>query len=480
MEFFRAGDPKFVHDLALPLSWLTTYTAYLNVGRETHDYARSGLCINSSGSGDGQWHRSGFGSDDYMYNLAIKHAYVLRPDPIFRRRIEITGRTVVGRYNRSVPEESRDIYLERLDVARGVLQHMEAGMNCAEFGLDNGNTCDTWLKAVMGEFIDDNLSTGAICQPDVVSGRQCPSAQTFMIVSMMYEFFMRVYLNHGDLNSGLQNAIVGIPQNLYEFAIDKGNGGNSINYRGNHAYLLSCTTNAARTSLTSCNFVNAGDGLYLYEHNINSLMATLLMGHFFDSSLDFCSKVEAVWTSQSTITNTWETVVVGNAGWIKGTSQMMSLMGYGVGMFDNCIGTTLPPSPATTAPVSAPTVVTPAPVEITPAPVASSSSPTGAPSCSDTSFRFRLRKNGKMISRGCSWVKNKATRKRCSLGGVSSMCPLTCNSCTPCIDGSSRYRFPWNGRMITRDCSWVNNKQTLQRCAVPGMSETCRVTCNSC
>ena len=55
-------------------SWLMGYTAYLNIGKEEHDYFRNGLCINSGGSGDGQWHRSGFGSDDYMYNLAMKHA----------------------------------------------------------------------------------------------------------------------------------------------------------------------------------------------------------------------------------------------------------------------------------------------------------------------------------------------------------------------------------------------------------------------
>ena len=118
VEFFRSGDPMWVHDFALPLANLMTYTAYLNVGKETHDFWRNGLCINSGGDGDGQWHRSGFGSDDYMYNLAVKFAYPLRPDPIHRRRIEMTGRTVRVRYDRSVPENQRDIYLEKLDVAR--------------------------------------------------------------------------------------------------------------------------------------------------------------------------------------------------------------------------------------------------------------------------------------------------------------------------------------------------------------------------
>ena len=50
----------------------------------------------------------------------------------------MTGRTVRTRYSRNVPESSRDIYLERLDVSRGVIQHMEAGMNCAEFGQSGG------------------------------------------------------------------------------------------------------------------------------------------------------------------------------------------------------------------------------------------------------------------------------------------------------------------------------------------------------
>ena len=48
----------------------------------------------------------------------MKYVYPLRPDPIHRRRIEMTGRTVRNRYDRSVAEGDRDIYLERLDVAR--------------------------------------------------------------------------------------------------------------------------------------------------------------------------------------------------------------------------------------------------------------------------------------------------------------------------------------------------------------------------
>ena len=360
VEYFRSGDPKWAHDLALPLSWLMTYTAYLNVGRTTQDYVRNGLCVNSGGSGDGQWHRNGGGSDDYMYNLAMKHAYVLRPDPIHRRRIEMTGRTVRIRYTRSTAEADRDIYLERLDIARGVIQHMEAGCNCAEFGKEGGNLCHNWFMAVMSELIVDNLSTGSICQPDTVrtdgNGRTCPQAQTFMQVSMMYEFFMRVYLNYGDLNGGMLKAVQGIPENLYTYAVDKS--GPVINFLGDHAYLLDCTTNAARTALTSCTYDNVpGDGSILYLHNINSLMSTILLGHFFKPSLGYCSVIEAAWSNGNAITTSWESIVVNNAGWIKGTSQMMSLMAYGVGMLDICrMGETSPPNqpPVTSPPVTPP------------------------------------------------------------------------------------------------------------------------------
>ena len=199
----------------------------------------------------------------------------------------------------------------------------------------------------MNEFIEDNLSTGSICQPDDVkfldNGRSCPQAQTFMQVSMMYEFFVRVYLSYGDVNGGLLKAVQGIPEGLFLFATSKNNG--NINYNGNHAYLLDCTTNASRTALVSCTYEDAGDGLYLYDHNVNSLMSVILLGHYFKPSLDYCKKVEDAWHSESLITSNWQSVHVNAAGWTKGTSQMMSMMAYGVGMLDLCNRPHSPTSP---------------------------------------------------------------------------------------------------------------------------------------
>ena len=105
----------------------------------------------------------------------------------------------------------------RYNILSSLMNHH--GMSCAEFTNTGGSSCHNWFLDVMSEFISDNLSTGVICQPDIVLGRNCDQPQTFMQFSMIYEFFIRVYLNYGDRDAGLRNAIVGIPSNFYEFGL---------------------------------------------------------------------------------------------------------------------------------------------------------------------------------------------------------------------------------------------------------------------
>ncbi len=497
VEFFRSGDPKWAHDFALPLSWLMTFTAYLNIGTETHDYVRNGLCVTSGGSGEGQWHRSGQGSDDYMYNLAMKHAYVLRPDPIHRRRIEMTGRTVKNRYDLNVPESNRDEYIDRLDISRGVMQHMEAGFNCAEFGRDGGSDCHNWFMAVLSEFIQDNLSTGSICQSDAAVGTSCPQPQTFMQVSMMFEFFMRAYLNYGDLEGGLLKAMGGIPENLYTYAVDKS--GSSINYLGDHSYLLNCVTNTARTALVSCSYEDAGDGLYLYQHNINSLLSCILLGQFFKPSLNYCDIIKTTWSSAaSAITTTWESVAVNGSGWIKGTSQMMSLIAYGVGMLDVCNGDSPTASPVAAPQSPAPTPLpTPSPSAIpdmppTPGPTSNptaepttspnTASPTAGPTSDPTAEPTASPNTAPPTSRPTSnptagpiFFPTKAP--------TSSPTPLpTLAPTSECRDSTGRFKFTKpGGKTIYKSCNWVKRKYTAWRCRrVNGTKEACPATCTNC
>jgi hypothetical protein len=61
------------------------------------------------------------------------------------------------------------------------------------------------------------------------------------------------------------------------------------------------------------------------------------------------------------------------------------------------------------------------------------------------------------------------------------MCPSTCGTCDSCVDSESRFKFMnLNGKKIGRDCSWVDNKATKQRCNISGVSDSCRETCGAC
>jgi hypothetical protein len=110
------------------------------------------------------------------------------------------------------------------------------------------------------------------------------------------------------------------------------------------------------------------------------------------------------------------------------------------------------------------------------------SSPTAAPSspCEDSPFRFKVEIDGQKKSRDCGWVATRATASRCKLTGVKEQCPSTCNKCPKCVDSILRYKFEYNGKKITRDCTWVANKSTNIRCAISGMEHTCRNTCGTC
>lgn len=73
--------------------------------------------------------------------------------------------------------------------------------------------------------------------------------------------------------------------------------------------------------------------------------------------------------------------------------------------------------------------------------------------CVDTNLRFRFKWWYRRMRRDCEWVGRRMTKKRCQIPGVASMCPQTCKKCNPCDDGSLRFRFRYNKRMISRDCS---------------------------
>jgi len=115
-----------------------------------------------------------------------------------------------------------------------------------------------------------------------------------------------------------------------------------------------------------------------------------------------------------------------------------------------------------------------------PTPTNPSPTPPTTGSCEDSLLRAKIVKDGRKITRDCTWVKNRATTSRCNLTGVKDHCSSTCNVCSPCTDSTLRFKFEYNGRMITRDCTWTGNRNKVGRCAIPGMESTCPVTCGAC
>jgi len=102
------------------------------------------------------------------------------------------------------------------------------------------------------------------------------------------------------------------------------------------------------------------------------------------------------------------------------------------------------------------------------------------PGCEDSPSRFKFPKNGKLVTKSCEWAARKNTIERCAISGVGETCPLTCETCETCADSPLRIKISIEGEMKTRSCEWAEKKNTIERCAFDGMAESCRVTCGSC
>ncbi len=100
--------------------------------------------------------------------------------------------------------------------------------------------------------------------------------------------------------------------------------------------------------------------------------------------------------------------------------------------------------------------------------------------CTDSSLRFRLSWKGNKISRDCRWVANKQTNQRCNIHGVAAMCADTCGTCSVCADSISRFRLTYRNRTINRNCVWVATKATPSRCKIEGIANACRSSCSVC
>ena len=339
-EFVRSGDPRWVWDFAMPQSWLQGFTAYLNIGARSHGN-RAGFAVTSGGSGEGQWHRSAFGSDDYSYNRGLELAFAIRPNAALRDRFAQAGLTVVGRY--AIPrqqEASREAFVNQVDITRQVIQHFEMLANCAEFvPAPTGRTCHDKLIELIVELAEDNLRAGIMCQGDVPSPTTCFTPQQFMQNALMYPFFHGIYRNYGDpsASGALARALVEAPLAAYTFGIEKQTDGVSPVVDGAWADGLACTLTGGGTAVVSCQASPNSDGnLTMYAPNRPHTNALLLASHELDPSNGLCEVARTAYGDPA-LTDGWFEFVGNDSGWWKGASQMMQGMVFGVGLNDTCL-----------------------------------------------------------------------------------------------------------------------------------------------
>jgi len=337
LEFLRVGDPKWVWDFALPQSWLMMHSAYLNIGDETHGSGAGGLAVTSGGTGEGQWHRSAFGSDDYNYNMGMQLAYAIRPNPAFRDRFAQAGETLVARY--SIPradQVDREMFVNQVDITRQVIQHYEMLANCAEFVPGaTGTDCRARLTELVEELATDNLAPGVLCQGDIPSPVTCDQPQQFMQSSLMVHFFHRYLRNWGDAAGLLERALVNGPRIYYEQGTAKLANGTDIDVNGAWAAILSCPLTNGGTEVGSCSWIQTGDGDLLW-HNKPHNIGLILMAHELDPDLSLCALAKRA-LEHPDLLNAWPGSHFNQAGWWKGTAQMMQGAVFAIGIYDTCV-----------------------------------------------------------------------------------------------------------------------------------------------
>lgn len=100
--------------------------------------------------------------------------------------------------------------------------------------------------------------------------------------------------------------------------------------------------------------------------------------------------------------------------------------------------------------------------------------------CADSPFRFQITRTWNQeptkIAKFCLWVARKKTDRRCAIPGVRETCSLTCGACSSYVDSSLQVMINAKEE-IFRDCEWVASDKS--RCRISGIYDTCRETCRS-
>ncbi len=100
--------------------------------------------------------------------------------------------------------------------------------------------------------------------------------------------------------------------------------------------------------------------------------------------------------------------------------------------------------------------------------------------CTDSPLMFKIKQQGNKITRSCEWVMRKDTVSRCALPGVSEKCPSTCGTCVSCDDSNAWFAIEFPKMDFNRSCDWVARQDTAVRCKLKGVKDICKLTCGEC
>ena len=106
--------------------------------------------------------------------------------------------------------------------------------------------------------------------------------------------------------------------------------------------------------------------------------------------------------------------------------------------------------------------------------------------CGDSPLMFNTRDlDGEGYKSTCSSVNELPNKLDvCELRGVSIHCPVTCEACSDHKDSDSILGTFYGGLIVDNKewfrCKEINETNFEHRCFIPGVSQTCRTTCDPC
>jgi hypothetical protein len=335
-EYLRGGDPKFFWEFALPQAWLQAHTAYVNQG-PYGGTNRNGYAPTSGGGGDGQWHRSNFGSADYSYNMGFGLVYATRPTPALRARFAQMGVASVNRFTNQPLDDTSWIAIGRINV-----QYLRGLLYCAQFVPGAaGATCDQELREDLDYLAVNSISAGIPCETMLTAGSQCFFGQTFMVVALFYPFLDEVHRLYGPTlgaatRNALRRVVIDTPRVYRQYGIPNGAGGRP-DVNADWPNVLECTlTGAAFDTVSNCVFLPTPEP-FLFQVNKPAATHLWFRSHALDPSNGLCAEGRGIADDLFPGPDPWGPLeFYSNGGWSKAASQDAQNLAYAVGGYEVC------------------------------------------------------------------------------------------------------------------------------------------------